>query len=192
MTSINRIKDTLDNAPAQLAKARESADGTVAVPLQADNPQSRGFEARALARALEPLERSGWTVAPGPRDFRTGEFSHVVVTPPLEGVNTASLPVRDRVRVEGAVKPLKFRNPASDPVEALEVDETAGTVYVDTDGMSLSLARGVDQLIAALQRAGWYGEVVRKHGGGSMKATLKAPAAGVERTPGQIDYFLGK
>lgn len=193
MSTINKIRQTLETAPAQLNGAREAAGGAVEIPLQADNAQSRMYEARALRRQLEPLERAGWGIEPGPRDFRTGEFAHIVATPPVEKVNTATLNLRDRIRCEARVrkpKTYKSRGYTPDGVDALEIDESAATVAVDTAGMSGHLQREIEHIVSALRQKGWHGTVSRVHGGATMTATLQAPKDGQELTPGQIGHFL--
>lgn len=193
MSTINKIRQTLETAPAQMSGAREAAGGAVEIPLQAGNAQSRMYEARALVRQLEPLERAGWGIVPGPRDFRTGEFAHIVATPPLEAVNTATLNLRDRIRCEAGVrKPKTYKSQGYTPdgVDALEIDESAATVAVDTAGMSLHLQREIEHIVSALRQKGWHGTVSRVHGGATMTATLQAPEDGQGLTHGQIDSYL--
>lgn len=190
MSIVNEIKKILgDSAPAQLNYAKETAEG-VQIPVNLSRSQgwNRFYEERALGRALKPLADKNWSIEPGPKNLRTGAPSSLFLRPPAtNGANTATLPLRDRVRVEGKCK---RKNTGTDIVDALTINEEAGTVDFDSTGCSGYEQRLLAEVVDNLRSAGWTGPVSHRFGKSGIYGTLTAPAEGQEVTRARIDAFL--
>lgn len=182
------IRETLgERTPAQLKYATETADG-VAIPLrQPSGGWDRVYEERELGKALAPLADSGWKVKSGPVKFREGIYNEIIVQPPAaDGIDTATLPLRDRIRVEAGAK----RKSGGDFVDKLEINEQAGEVAFSSVGASGYQARLIEQMVDDLRKAGWTGPIGRRFGKAGIYGTLTAPEQGLKVKQARIDAFL--
>lgn len=184
------IREALgEQAPAQLEYATETADG-VAIPLrQPSGGWNRVSEERELGKALAPLIDSGWEVKTGPIKFREGTYSEIIVQPPeADGIDTATLPLRDRIRVEARAK--RKNQAGGDFVDKLEINEQAGEVAFSSTGAVGYQARLIEQMVDDLRKAGWTGPIGRRFGEAGIYGTLTAPKQGLKVKQARIDAFL--
>lgn len=104
-------------------------------------------------------------------------------------MDTSTLPLRERVRVEGKVH--KRKSLSSDWVDNLSVDEAAQVVVFDSITAKKSEVREIEGTVEELERAGWRGEISRRVGVAGFRATLRAPATGLKVNPARVKAFVG-
>lgn len=192
MSNIEKIKDILGaKTPANMNYADELKDGSVEVPFKAKaGSWDRFAEVRNLNREFRPLVDQGWDIQDGPGKFREQPNSLLLIPPvTTSSIDTSTLPLRDRVRVEGKVN--RRRSLSSDWVDNLRVEEATQTVVFDSITASKSDIREIENTVEELERAGWRGEISRRVGVEGFKATLRAPASGLKVTPARVKAFLG-
>lgn len=192
MSNIDKIKDILGSkTPANMNYADELKNGNIEVPFKTKvGSWDRFAEVRNLNREFRPLIDQGWDIQDGASKFREQPNSLLLIPPvTAANVDTATLSLRDRVRVEGKVKNRKFAS--TDWVDALPVDEATGTVVFDSITSKKSDIREIESTVEELERAGWRGEISRRVGVDGFKATLRAPASGMKVKPERIAAFVG-
>lgn len=210
MSTLSKINAAL-STPINEKRTREIDPRAIAIVLQKeDGSFSQQFEAREAMRKLAPLEQAGWSVQPGAVDHRTGVWNEIIVREPVEGIDTATLPLLDRVRVDGDVprkktytraprvegqsgpSPREHTGYETDWLDDVEVNEESRTVVFSSAGAEKHIEMKMQRCAEELRRAGWLVRMTRSFRGNEFTARCIAPEKGRERTRAYIEEKTGK